>query len=516
MNKYKLDQNKTPLFDAVSNYARNNSVSSFDVPGHKRGLGISNKFKEFVGENIFKMDPNSMKELDMLSNPVGVIKEAEELAADFYGADNAFFLVNGSTSGVQNMILSVCNENDKIIMPRNVHKSAINALVLSGAKAVFMEPFIEDDLHIAMGVSFEVVKKTIDENLDAKAIMLVSPTYFGVTSDVKKIADYSHTKGIAVLVDESHGSHFGCFEGVSENAMSFGADLATISVHKTGGSLTQSSILLHKGDLINRDKVRQIINLSQTSSASYLLLSSLDVARYELYKNKEKLNEIVEMSIKLINKINKLNGLNVLNSEIENGDSVYKVDPTKIVVDTTGLNLSGFKAYDILREKYDIQMELGETNVVLAVISVGDNNDTIDKLYEGFKRLSNDYYNVEIPKKKKFYERLKWFNKSNDEDVEIIKEKFVYELPVSKMSARKAFFSEKEFYKLEDSIGKISGDSIMYYPPGIPLVIPGEIISEDIISSYKQIVGANNVVLGTIEKENKIYISVVKENINGR
>jgi len=486
----KLDQNRTPLFDALSHYAFNDSVTSFDVPGHKKGKGISSRFKELVGENIFKFDPNSMKELDLLSNPTSVIKDAEALLADFFGAENAFMLVNGSTSGIQNMIIAACNERDKIIMPRNIHKSAVNALVLSGAIPVFINADLSDDYQISNGVSFDDVKQVIDDNPDAKAMLLVSPTYFGVSSDLEKIIDYAHQKDIVVLIDESHGSHFSVFEGVSKNAMYYKADLATISVHKTGGSLTQSSVLLHQGSLIDKDKVRQVINLSQTSSASYLLMASIDIARHELFLNQKKNNQLVKLSEELINKINTLDGLQALSHAEENGSTVFKTDPTKIVVKVNDLGLSGFEAYDLLRSDYNIQMELGETNVVLAIVSVGDDKETLDTLYKAFKKISEKYCgNI----KKRVTKNS--FNK----------------IPEYAVSPRKAFFTQKEFVLLDDAVGKISGDSIMYYPPGIPLLIPGERICQDIVDFYKVVIREKNVILGTKDINNNTYISVLKE-----
>lgn len=483
MNK---DQTKRPLFDELVKYS-NQSTVPFDVPGHKQGLGIHNDFKQVAGEQIFKMDVNSSKQLDLLSNPTGVIKEAEELAADCFGADNAYFMVNGSTAGIQNMILSAVRRDEKIILPRNVHKSTINALVLSGATPVYIKPYTDEIHGVSMGVSFEDVKEVLDEHSDATALFLLSPTYFGVTSDLKKIIDYAHSLYIPVIVDESHGSHFGFHEDLPMNAMRLGADMSTISMHKTGGSLTQSSILLHNDGLIPKERVRSVINLSQTSSASYLLLASLDIARYNLVNHVD-FNHMIELSHYARNQVNQIEGLFCMDSSLENEDSIYEVDPTKLVINVSKLGITGFKVYDLLKEQFNIQLELGETNVVLAIISVGDTKENIDKLIDALKTISQSPIHKEI---------------------QTIHYKI--NLPEVVHTPREAFFADTEMLPIEECIDRISGDSIMIYPPGIPLIVPGEVFSKEILDDYIFFNQQGNVVVGSSNIEGKILLKVIKE-----
>jgi arginine/lysine/ornithine decarboxylase len=200
-----LDQSRAPLFEAMDAY-HNRDVIPFDVPGHKHGKGIK-EMVDYFGSTMFELDVNAMKCLDNICNPIGVIREAEELAARAYGAENAFFLVNGTTSGVQTMIMSACSPGDKIILPRNAHKSATTALILSGAVPVYIQPEINEELGIAMGVTIDVIQRAVIEHPDAKAIFLINPTYYGATSDLKSIVDIAHQRGIAVLIDEAHGAH---------------------------------------------------------------------------------------------------------------------------------------------------------------------------------------------------------------------------------------------------------------------------------------------------------------------
>ncbi len=485
----KNNQHQTPLYDALITYAKRDDIVPFDVPGHKLGKGIPQRFKEDVGEIIFKMDVNSMKELDSLSNPINVIKESEALAADLFHADHAFFLVNGSTSGVQNMILSAVNDGDKIILPRNIHKSAFNGLIINGARPIYMEPLIDVASGISMGVPYERVKQTIDAHPDAKAILVLHPTYFGYTSRLKDIIDYAHKHKMAVLVDQSHGSHFSLHEQFPKSAMEYGADMATISMHKTGGSLTQSSILLHKNGIVPYSKIRSTINLQQTSSASYLLLASLDIARHNLAQNGPELfNEMITLSNHAKTKLNALDGITVVGSDRLDGDSMHLHDITKLVIDVSAYGVTGFHVYDYFKKTYDIQLELGETHIVLAVISLGDTIQSIQRLIEAF----TDFTKTHTIK-----------DKIHIKSIPITIPEMVY-------TPRIAFFKPSMLMKLEQSIGMIAADSIMVYPPGIPLVVPGEKISQETINNYKYLDQEDNILIGAHQKHDAIYIKVIK------
>ena len=274
-----MDQSRAPIHETLGKF-RKKRVVPFDVPGHKRGRG-NKELKDFLGETCVGIDVNSMKPLDNLCHPVSVIKEAEQLAAEAFGAAHAFLMVGGTTSAVQTMILSVCKRGDKIILPRNVHRSVINAMVLCGAVPVYVNPDVDQRLGIALGMKVSQVEEAIKENPDAVAIFVNNPTYYGICSDIRSIVKLAHDNEMYVLADEAHGTHFYFGENLPIDAISAGADMAAVSMHKSGGSLTQSSILLI-GKELHEGYVRQIINLTQTTSASYLLLSSLDISRRNL------------------------------------------------------------------------------------------------------------------------------------------------------------------------------------------------------------------------------------------
>ena len=371
-------QEKTVLLDAMKKHL-SNRVVRFDVPGHKGGRG-NKEFRDFIGTDAMKIDVNSMKPLDNLCHPTTVIKEAQEVAAKAFRAKEAYFMVSGTTGAVQAMIMSSCKAGDKIIIPRNVHRSVINALVINGAIPVYINPGLNRKLGISLGMSLEDIEKTIYRNPDAKAILVNNPTYYGICSDLKSIVKLAHKHNMLVLVDEAHGAHFYFGENLPICAMDAGADMAAISMHKTGGSLTQSSILL-SGERVNADYVRQIINLTQTTSASYLLMTSLDTARKNLILNgKEIFDKTVNFAEYARSEINKLGGYYAYGKELIDGDAVYDFDMTKLSVYTKDIGLAGIEVYDILRDDYNIQIEFGDLGNILAIISAGDRGLEIERL----------------------------------------------------------------------------------------------------------------------------------------
>ena len=373
-----LTQDNAPIYEALEKMRRMRVVP-FDVPGHKRGRG-NQELTDFLGEACMSVDVNSMKPLDNLCHPVSVIRDAEDLAAQAFGADSAFFMVGGTTSAVQSMILYACKSGDKIIMPRNVHRSAINALILCGAVPVYVNPDVNNTLGIALGMSVSQVEQAILENPDAKAVMVNNPTYYGICSDLKKITELAHAHGMLVLVDEAHGTHFYFGDNFPLTAMAAGADMASVSMHKSGGSLTQSSFLL-MGRNVNSDYMRQIVNLTQTTSASYLLLSSLDISRKRLaLHGRDIFSKTVEMAEYAREEINAIGGYYAYSRELINGDSIYDFDISKLSIFTLPIGLAGIEVYDLLRDEYDIQIEFGDIGNILAYISVGDRNRDIERL----------------------------------------------------------------------------------------------------------------------------------------
>ncbi len=462
-----MRQKRAPIYEALLKY-KTMRVVPFDVPGHKQGKG-NPQLTEFLGEKCLSVDVNSMKPLDNLGHPVSVIKEAEEIAAEAFGAHHAFFMVNGTSSGVQAMVMSVCKQGEKIIMPRNVHRSAINALIISGAVPVYVNPGVNRELGIPLGMSVADVEKAILANPDAKAILVNNPTYYGICSDLRKITELAHKHNMLVLVDEAHGTHFYFGNNMPLSAMAAGADMAAVSMHKTGGSLTQSSFLLI-GKKMNPGRVRQIINLTQTTSASYLLLASLDISRRNLALDGVR---IFEKALELANygreEINRIGGYYAFANELNNGDSIYDFDATKLSIHTRDIGLAGIEVYDILRDDYGIQIEFGDIGNILAIISVGDRAFAMERLVSSLSEI------------KRLYQRSKAGMLSHE-----------YINPIVAMTPQKAFYAEQYSVPIPQSEGLISGEFVMAYPPGIPILAPGERITKAIIEyiDYAKVKGS--------------------------
>jgi arginine decarboxylase len=478
------DQTRAPIMEALERI-RHDRLVPFDVPGHKRGKG-NLELVRFLGEQCLSVDVNSMKMLDNLCHPVGVIKEAEELAAEAFGAAHAFFMVGGTTSAVQAMILASVKSGDEIILPRNVHQSVINALVLCGAAPVYINPQTDPRLGIALGMSMKDVKRTVNEHPNAKAIFVNNPTYYGICSDLKQITQIAHEKGMLVLVDEAHGTHFYFGKGMPISAMAAGADMAAVSMHKSGGSLTQSSLLLC-GEKVNVHYTRQIINLTQTTSGSYLLLSSLDITRRNLALNGEEIFEKIKRFANYAREeINAIGDYYAYSAELINGDSIFGFDTTKLSVNTLRLGLAGIEVYDLLRDEYGIQIEFGDLGNILAYISVGDKNKNIERLISALYEIRRLY-------------------KKDDKDM--LESNYVS--PVVVTSPSTAFYAEKISLPLRECTGKVCAEFVMCYPPGIPVLAPGERITDEIIS-YIQYANEKGCVITGPESMDASKLNVLK------
>ena len=450
-----ISQENAPIYEALERL-RKMRVVPFDVPGHKRGRG-NPELARLLGEKCMSMDVNSMKPLDNLCHPVSVIRQAEELAAEAFGAAHAFLMVGGTTSAVQAMVLSVAKRGEKIILPRNVHRSVIGAMVLCGAVPVYVNPQCNERLGIPLGMTVEDVKRAIEENPDAKAVLVNNPTYYGICSDIKTIVKMAHDHGMYCLADEAHGTHFYFSDQLPVSAMEAGADMAAVSMHKSGGSLTQSSLLL-LGPNMSEGYVRQIINLTQTTSGSYLLLSSLDISRRNLaLRGKETFEKVRSYAKYARAEINDIGGYYAFCRELINGNSVYDFDVTKLAVHTLDVGLAGIEVYDLLRDEYDIQIEFGDFGNFLAYLSIGDRKQDIERLVSALAEISRRF---------------------GKEKVNLMTQEYVD--PQVAVSPQDAFYADKEKVELKDAPGQISGEFVMCYPPGIPILAPGERVTQEI------------------------------------
>lgn len=481
-------QNKTPFFTKLKEYGLSDAAS-FDVPGHKLGR-INNDLMNFIGKNTFLLDSNAPLGLDNLSKPTGIIKEAQDLMAEACYADKAYFLTNGTTIGILAMIMSTCKANDKIILPRNVHKSVINGLILSGAMPIFVKPNIDADLGIANGVSLSTYEEAINAHPDAKAVLIINPTYFGVVSDIRAITDLAHEHNMLVLVDEAHGSQFYFSRKLPFGAMEAGVDICATSFHKTAGSLTQSSVILTKGELVDHTRLRATLNILQSTSPSAILLASLDVARKKMYfEGAKEIDKLIQLANNARERLSQIPGIKVIDRDYITSRNDYDFDQTRLVIKVSGLGLTGFDVYYRFRKKYNIQFELAETHIVLCVLTIGNNQDDIERLCTAFMEMST------------------MFHKSKKR---IAKFKFDYPYPETYARPRDAYHAPKRFVSLDEANNEVSAESIMIYPPGIPLIIPGEIINQKVIDDINYYVSKGSVLLSDLD--NGMVKIVDKEN----
>lgn len=451
-----LDQSRAPIYEALEEF-RQMRVVPFDVPGHKRGRG-NPELTEFLGQQCIGVDVNSMKPLDNLCHPVSVIREAEILAAEAFGAENAFLMVGGTTSAVQSMVLTACKRGDEIILPRNVHRSVINALVLNGAIPVYVNPEVDKRLGIALGMKREQVANAIKEHPNAVAVLVNNPTYYGICSDLKAIVKMAHDAGMLCLADEAHGTHFYFGENLPISAMAAGADMAAVSMHKSGGSLTQSSLLL-TGKNVNPGYVRQIINLTQTTSGSYLLMSSLDISRRNLaLRGKKIFKQVQDLAEYAREEINAIGDYDAFGKELIDGDAVFDFDPTKLSVHTLDVGLAGIQVYDMLRDEYDIQIEFGDLGNILAYLSIGDRVQEVERLVSALAEIRRRF--------------------KGDPSGLMTQE---YIEPIVVASPQEAFYAPKKSLPIMETEGFICSEFVMCYPPGIPILAPGEKITADIL-----------------------------------
>lgn len=452
-----LSQERAPIYEALQKL-KTMRVVPFDVPGHKRGRG-NPELTELLGEKCVSIDVNSMKPLDNLCHPVSVIREAEELAAQAFGAAHAFLMVGGTTSAVQSMVLSVVKRGDKIILPRNVHRSVMGALVLCGAVPVYVNPETNKRLGIPLGMRIEEVEAAIKKHPDAKAILVNNPTYYGICSDLRSIVKLAHAHGMLCLADEAHGTHFYFGKNMPVSAMAAGADMAAVSMHKSGGSLTQSSLLL-TGSAVREGHVRQIINLTQTTSGSYLLLSSLDISRRNLaLRGAESFEKVTQLAQYARDEINDIGGYYAYGKELINGNSIFDFDASKLSVNTLDVGLAGIEVYDLLRDEYDIQIEFGDLANILAYLSIGDRVREVERLVSALSEIRRRFTKDKTAL-------------SSQEYID----------PLVAVSPQEAFYSEHESLPIAETEGRICSEFVMCYPPGIPILAPGEMITKDILA----------------------------------
>lgn len=469
-------QTKMPYVNSVTNYVREQRVP-FHMPGHKQGQRINEKLRRLWGAEVFKYDLTEVDGLDYVNAPTGVIMEAEQLAAQAFGAENTFFLINGSTVGNQSAILSLVKNNEKILVPRNSHQSVYAGLILSGAKPVYIQPTLHRQSGFYPVVSTHDVEKALKDFPGIKAVHMTSPTHIGFVSNLKKIRQITDEHNIALIVDEAHGSHFQFHKDLPSSAIALGADIVVQSTHKTAGSLTQTSMLhLVRSRHVDRASIQSVLRLLQSSSPSTLLIMSLDAARHQMATEGEiLLSRTLELARSLRLDINKLQSLHCYGNEVVGKDDIYDIDETKILVDISKTGHTGLELEKILGRKYKVEIEMSDINHILCFVTIGDTKVSVNRLLMALQEISL------ISDRKTVQEKPR---------LQLPK------IPTLVLSPREAYFAKKKRVTFESLVGKICGEFIIPFPPDIPILVPGERIDEELLNYLKRMIEYGTNIIG--------------------
>lgn len=464
--KLDIDHSQMPFAEALERYKKEGFIP-FHTPGHKIGVGAPARLHRWMGESL-AFDLGLMYALDDYHEPEGDYKKALELAATLYGVDRTWFSVNGTTGAIHMMMLATLNEGDTVILPREAHGSVRNGLILTGAKPVYLEGRFNERWGIPIGPTFEEVKATLDLHRDAKVLFLINPNYYGVAVELKKIIEYAHEHNVLVLVDEAHGPHLKFHEDLPVSAVDCGADLVSQSTHKIVGALTQTSMLHGQGPRIDYQRLDRVHQLLMSTSPNYLFLASLDMARSQLgTEGSTLLHRTIALSDSLRNKLNTIDG--VYSPCLTDIDGAYALDRTKVIIDFSELGLTGKEAEQLLRS-HKIEVELMKANHVLLLITLGDTLESIEAVVQAVQSIAD-----RVIKR----ERNLKANQLH-QDRSILLEKLP--TPLVSMTPREAFYSLTEVVPIGEALGRISGETISYYPPGIPCIGMGEKITEEVLA----------------------------------
>lgn len=476
--RLELDQDQTPLL-AMLEVCRDRSYAAFHTPGHRRGRGISTRLAALGGDRVFRADLPELPDLDNLFAPEGVIRQAQELAAATFGAEQTWFLVNGSTAGVEAALLATCKPGEKLILPRNVHRSAISGLTLSGAIPIFVYPDYDPVLDLAHSITPEAIATALDQHPDARAVLMVSPTYYGTCGNVAAIAHLTHQHGIPLIVDEAHGAHFAFHPDLPTPALASGADLVVQSTHKTLTALTQAAMLHVQGDRLDRDRLSQALALVQSTSPNYLLLASLDAARHQMAtEGQARWSETLQLADEARSRLSQIPGLSLLHLEQAITPGFVDLDLTRLTITVTDLGIDGFTADILLHTQLGVTAELPTLQHLTFITGLGNTQADIDRLVTAFEQMAQGA-------------RHKVRDKSK---LKIQNPKFKPQ--PSALSPREAFFAVAETLPIHDCVHHISAELVCPYPPGIPVLIPGEVVTQEAIAHLQEILALGGVISG--------------------
>lgn len=474
--------NKPPIYFALKDYIAKKRAC-FHMPGHHRGKGAHPLLIDLLGEKALLADITEVEGMDYLHKAEGVIKEAQELAAKLFGVDYTYFLINGSTVGNLVMLASTLSPGDKVIIQRNSHRSIIGGLAILDLIPDYIQPEIHPHLEIPWGITPEKLEEKLRKG-ESRVVFLTSPNYFGMCENLPSLVEVGRRNNSILLLDEAHGAHFPFNKNLPESGINLGFDMIVQSAHKTLPSLTQSSFLHVFEKNIDMDRVNDALAFFQSSSPSYLFMASLDIIRYQMETEGERIwNEVIEKANFLREEINKIEALYSFGVEILE-DGIFDLDPTKVTVNTKSIGMTGFEVEEILNRKYNIEIELSDSSNILLFVTPGIGNDEIEKLLDALRNISRERRK---PKKER------WISSPN--------------IPEMVVSPKEAFLRKKELIPIKESMGRVAGNIVSSYPPGLPILVPGEKISEEIVDYILKLEEEGAMIQGLYEK---FFIKVLK------
>lgn len=469
------EQRRAPLFEAVARYARSGKVS-FHTPGHKHGRGIYAPFRRFLGRRVFAVDLTLLEEVDSLHEPRSVIKDAQRLAAQAFGADETFFLVNGTSVGNQVMCWSALREGDRVVVPRNVHRSIFAGLMLTGARPVYVTPPVLEDWGIYGNIGSDQVLEALKANPGCEAVVVVNPTYYGQVSDLPRIVAVAHRAGAACLVDEAHGPHFAFHDALPPTALACGADLAAQSTHKTLGAMTQASMLHMKGGRIDRARLKMGLQLLQSTSPSYVLMASLDVARLQMaVSGRRMLDRVLNLSRETARALNRVPGIRCFGPEHCGRPGATAFDETRLLMHVDW-PVPGYEVARRLRDEFRLQPEMADSQNVVFLIGQGNSASDLKRLIGAVRRLERDYRGLTATRPALVLPALG--------PARVV------------LTPRDAVLGRARRIPLSDAAGEVCAELLCPYPPGIPMLAPGELITKEVIAYLNHVVRAGGKING--------------------
>lgn len=473
------------LYDKLINY-RKEDIYPMHMPGHKRNLSLMDMV------NPYAIDITEIDGFDNLHDAEDILLDNMEEAAKLYHADHTHYLINGSTSGLLVSIAACTNKGDTVLVARNCHKAVYHGIFLNELVPVYLYPEVDEKFGIHKGITPEQVKRELEGNPEIKMVLITSPTYEGVVSDISEIAKVVHSYNIPLVVDEAHGAHLGFSKDFPENSVTCGADLVIHSVHKTLPALTQTALLHSNGSLVDYDKVKMYLQIYQTSSPSYVLMSGISNCLRIVKEQGEKLyDEYYRNLVGFYEICNRLRNLEVYQPlKVKEEKHEFAFDPSKILIFTHHSSINGVELYDRLLNCYKIQCEMVSKNYVLAMTSIADTK-------EGFNRLGKALLDID-----------KHISRQKRQQCNSLF--YVTNLRLV-LTPYEAYNRKKESVMLETSIGDIVGEYVYLYPPGIPLVVPGEEITKEVVSKIKEYKQSGLHIKGMKDHSSETILVVVGE-----